>query len=70
MFFLVVPKTAHVNLCKPIHDMNYPISFYPFESGTCGKEGGKLQKIEFFENGKSFLGEIKNIFHSFKVLKF
>ena len=37
----------------------------PFESGKCGKEGKKSQKIEYLENEKSFLDEIKNIFHSF-----
>ena len=37
----------------------------PFVSGKCGKEGKKLQKIEYLENKKSFLDEIKNIFHSF-----
>ena len=30
-----------------------------------GKEGKKLQKFEYLENEKSFLDEIKNIFHSF-----
>ena len=34
----------------------------PFESGKCGKEGKKLQKIEHLEMEKSFLDEIKNIF--------
>ena len=29
------------------------------------KEGEKLQKFEYLENEKSFLDEIKNIFHSF-----
>ena len=27
----------------------------PFESGNCGKEGKKIQKIEYLENEKSFL---------------
>ena len=31
----------------------------------CGKEGEKLQKFEYLENEKSFLDEIKNVFHSF-----
>ena len=54
------------NLCKPIHDIiNYSTSICPFESGKCGKEGKRLQKVEHFENKKSFLDEIKNIFHSF-----
>ena len=31
------------------------------------KKEGKMnvQKLEYLENGKSFLGEIKNIFHNF-----
>ena len=54
------------NLCKPIHDIiNYSTSICPFESGKCGKEGKRLQKVEHLENEKSFLDEIKNIFHSF-----
>ena len=36
-----------------------------FQSRKCGKEGKKLQKFEYLENEKSFLHEIKNIFHSF-----
>ena len=31
----------------------------------CGKEGKILQKLEYLENEKSFLDEIKNILHSF-----
>ena len=34
------------------------------KSRKCGKEGNKLQKIEYLENEKSFLDEIKNI-HSY-----
>ena len=45
---------------------NYSTSVCPFESGKCGKEGKKLQKIEYLENEKSFLDEIKNIFHNFR----
>ena len=36
-----------------------------FGSGKCGKEGKILQKFEYLENKKSFLDEIKYIFHSF-----
>ena len=58
------------NLCKPIHDiMNYSTCICPFESGKCGKEGKNLQKFsrmkKALENEKSFLDEIKNIFHNF-----
>ena len=64
--FWVIPNITSANLCKPIHDIiNYFNSIYPFESGKCGKEGKKLQKFEYLENEKSFLDEIKNIFHSF-----
>ena len=49
-----------------IYDIiNYCTSICPFESGKCGKEGNKLQKIEYLEKEKNFLDEIKNIFHSF-----
>ena len=42
-----------------------PLPFCPFESGKCRKEEKKLQKIEYLEDEKSFLDEIKSIFHSF-----
>ena len=45
--------------------INYSPSICPFESGKCGKEQEKLQKFEYLEDEKSFLGEIKNIFHNF-----
>ena len=64
--FRVILKITSANLCKPIHDIiNYSTSIWPFEVGKCGKEGKKLQKFEYLENEKSFLDEIKNIFHSF-----
>ena len=64
--FQVIPKVTSANLCKPIHDIiNYSTSIWPFEFGKCGKQGKKLQKFEYLENEKSFLDEIKNIFHSF-----
>ena len=64
--FWVIPHIAPANLCKPIHGIiNYSISICPFESGKCGKEEEKLQKFEYLENEKSFLDDIKNIFHSF-----
>ena len=34
----------------------------PFESGNCGKEEKKLQKVEYLKNEKSFLDEIKKMF--------
>ena len=49
-----------------MHDIiNYSTSICPFESGKCGKEEEKLQKSKYLEKEKSFLDEIKNIFHGF-----
>ena len=45
--------------------LNYPTSICPFESRNSGKKEEKIQKLEYLENEKSFLDEIKNIFHSF-----
>ena len=62
----VTPKLIPANLCKPIHDIiNYSTYICSFEFGKCGKDEEKLQKFEYPENEKSFLDEIKNIFHSF-----
>ena len=63
--FWVILKIISANLCKSIYDINYSTSICPFKSGKSGKEGKKLQKLEYFENEKSFLDEIKKIFHSF-----
>ena len=53
--FLSYSKITPANLCKPIHDIiNYSTSICPFESGKCGKEDEKLQKIEYLENEKIF----------------
>ena len=53
------------NLFKPIHYIiNYSTFICSFESGKCGSEEEKLQKLEYLVNEKSFLEEIKNIFHS------
>ena len=49
-----------------IHDMiNYSTSIYPFESGRCGEDRNKSQKIEYLENKKSFSDKIDNIFRCF-----
>ena len=45
--------------------INYSTSICPFESGKGAKEKEKIQKFEYLEIEKSFLDEIKNIFHSF-----
>ena len=34
----------------------------PFESGNCGKEGEKLQKLKYLKNEKRFLDEKKKHF--------
>ena len=48
-----------------MHDIiNYSTFIYPFESGKCGKEEEKIQKSEYLENEKSFLDEVKTMFHS------
>ena len=45
--------------------INYSTFICSLESGKSGKEGKKLQKFEYLENEKSFLDELKSIFHSF-----
>ena len=64
--FWVIPKITPANLCNPMHDIiTYSASVCPFESGKSGKDEEKTQTFEYLKNGKSFLDEIKNIFHSF-----
>ena len=64
--FWVTPKITPANLCKPIYDIiNYSTSICPFESGKCGKEEENYKNMNFC-NLKSFLDEIKNIFHNFR----
>ena len=64
--FWVIAKIVSANLCKSIHDIiNDSTSICPFESGKCGQEVKKLQKVDNLENEKSFLDEIKSIFHGF-----
>ena len=64
--FWGIPKITPSNLCKPMHGIiNYSTSICLFESGKSGKEEEKIQKFEYLENEKSFLDEIKDIFHSF-----
>ena len=45
--------------------INYSTPICPFESRKSGKEAKKIQTFEYLEEKKSFLDEIKNIFHSF-----
>ena len=64
--FWIVPKITSANLCKSTDNIvNYSTFICPFAYGKCEKERKKLQKFEYFKNEKSFLDEIKNIFHSF-----
>ena len=64
--FWVILKITSANLRKLVYDIiNYSTSIYPFESGKCGTERKKSLKIEYLKNEKSFLDEIKKIFHSF-----
>ena len=63
--FWIIARITSANLCKSINDINYSTSTCPFGSGTCEKQGKKFQIYEYLENEKSFLDEIKNIFHSF-----
>ena len=69
--FWVILKTIFANLCKSMYGIiNYSTNFCPLESEKCGKEGKNLKKFEYLENEKSFLDEIKNIFHSSWRLSF
>ena len=54
-----------------IYDIiNYSTSICPFELGKCEKERKKLQRIEYLENEKSFLNEIKTFSMVFEDLSF
>ena len=64
--FWVIQKVTTANLCKSTDSIiNHSTSICYFESRNPGKEGQKLQKFDYLENKKSFLDEIKDIFHSF-----
>ena len=49
---------------------NYSSFKCSFKSKECGKEGEKLQKFEYLENGKSFSNEIKTFFMIFLSIKY
>ena len=56
-------KITSASLWKPIHNIkNYSTFTCPFESGNYGKKDRNLQKIEYLDNEKSFLDEIKAFF--------
>ena len=64
--FWVIPKTASTSLCKAIYDIiNCSTSICPSLSGNCGKEGKKVQKLEYLKKENSFLYKMKNTFHGF-----
>ena len=44
---------------------NYSIYCFNFGSEKAGKEGEEMWKLEYLKNEKSFLVEIKIIFHNF-----
>ena len=44
---------------------NISVSSDPLNLETVERMGKKLQNTEYIENKKSFLNEIKNIFHNF-----
>ena len=50
-----------------IHSWHYKLFHFhmSFESGKCGKEAKSFLKNEYLANKKSFLDEIKSIFHTF-----
>ena len=63
--FWVIPKVTFANLCKPIHDVIIiPVSSDPWIWKLDGKEKN-LQKVEYLENEKGILDEIKSIFCNF-----
>ena len=49
--------------CQLMTSKIFPLSFVLLNMESVERE--KLQKFEYLENRKSFLDEIKNIFHSF-----
>ena len=66
-----MPKITPANLCKPIHDiLIIPLLFVLLNLESVeeekGKGRGKIQKLEYLENVKSFLDEIKNILQFLK----
>ena len=64
--FWVIPKITFANLCKAYHDVIIiPASAVLSNLKNPGQGEGKLQKTEYLENEKSFLDEIKSIFHNF-----
>ena len=59
-------KITFANLYKSIHKVIItPVSSDPLNLEIVERKEKKLQKIEYLENEKSFLDEIKTITHNF-----
>ena len=56
-YFWVIPKITFANLCKPVQSVIIiPVSSDPLILETDERKGKKIQKTEYLENEKSFLG--------------
>ena len=68
--YWIIPKITSANLCKSINDIiNYSTSMGHFWIWKLLRGREKITKFEYLGNEKSFLDEIKDIFHSFFKLK-
>ena len=64
--FCVIHKNVFANLCKSSDDVIViPIRYFRFKSDKVGEGRAETQNLEYLENEKSFLHEIKTIFHHF-----
>ena len=64
--FWVIHKNKIANLCKPTDDVIIiPVLDFHFKSDKVGEGRAETQNLEYLENEKSFLHEIKTIFHHF-----
>ena len=59
-------KITSVNICKLIHDVIIILVLNdPLRLEDAERKKKKLQTFEYLQDGKSFLDEIKSIFHNF-----
>ena len=59
-------KMCYKVLIWTVNDViNFKIYLRSTSKAMADRGGDKIQKSEYLENEKSFLDEIKNIFHSF-----
>ena len=65
--FTVIQKIAFSELCKAWRH-NYSIFQFLFSMEKVGEEEGDLEKTEYLENEKSFLGKRKRIFNFLRAL--